>query len=349
MVVQGQLGMAPLARVARRIGLHREIIGADRGNPAIGDPVQQPVVPPVEPRAGGRQNLGVRVLLHRQHQFGKAGMEAEEIARLHRDIHPLHRPHQPVIADKSPRPTVQPFQIDQHAAALCAGGGEVFDPQTMRALGLARVLGADQVGAGAEAVVIDDLLRAIAIRVEQRADMAERVPMGRVLCVKRHRLVRDHVAGAGRQPRQRAVEVIAVAALGIMEPRFAAMGEQLVAARIVERQRQAEALAGADLPRGAPSRLGGQKVHAPAFVIRAELPPVGAVGSDFPALFRHVDAPLDGGPAVAQPMALPWSGSRKFRARAGFGLPIASGGCVRRGETAGRCATAGGRRGRRRR
>ena len=54
----------------------------------------------------------------------------------------------------------------------------------------------DNIVAGAKAIVVDVLGYSVAVGVELGPDVAERVPLGRVLGPEQNRVVADHVAPA---------------------------------------------------------------------------------------------------------------------------------------------------------
>ena len=143
------------------------------------------------------------------------------------------------------------LEVDHHAAALHAVGGHMVDRQFERADVLAAVdraavaiiHGPDDVLPGAVAVIKDDLGLAVAVGIEQLPDMGEAVPLRRVL--QRH--LDDVVAHDVDQFRILAGERVgdighAVALAGDQARRVTARIDDR-AARIVERQRQAEGFA----------------------------------------------------------------------------------------------------------
>ena len=102
--------------------------------------------------------------------------------------------------------------------------------------------------------------------------MAQAVPLRGVLQRQRGLVVRQHVDRAFLQARHLEVQVrLAVAARGRQRRRMAARIEH-VAARQVQRQRQAEDLAGAHCARPA-ALFFGQQVQAADLVVRSEIAP----------------------------------------------------------------------------
>ena len=179
-------------------------------------------------------------------------------------------------------------QVDENAASLDAVLRHAVDAKRLRAgagcrrAGRARNgPGRDDVRAGAEAVVEDHLGRAVAVGIEHLADMGEAVPLRRILQVDQRRVVADDVDVAGIDAFKREVEIGLLAAPGVAELRRVAARVDCVAARIVERQAEAERHAFADLGRGAAHALGRQQVEPAELIVRAELAPVGSGGTCF--------------------------------------------------------------------
>src|SRR3546814_20987706 len=95
-------------------------------------------------------------------------------------------------------------------------------------------------------VCSSDLRNAVAVGVEQRADMGEAVPLRGVLQTQQHRIVADHIGQLRVFPGERQIEVRQAVALGREVPRREAPRAQVATARQVERQGQAEPEALAD-------------------------------------------------------------------------------------------------------
>ena len=140
------------------------------------------------------------------------------------------------------------LEVDHHAAALHAVRRHVVDRQLECADMLAALDGtavtvvhrADDVLAGAVAVVEDDLGLAVAIRVEQLPDMGEAVPLRRVLQRHLDDVVADHVDQFGVLAGERVGDIGHAVALVRDEARRVAPLVDHRAARIIERQAQAE-------------------------------------------------------------------------------------------------------------
>ena len=148
--------------------------------------------------------------------------------------------------------------------------------------GVGRVDGPDDVLARAVAVVVHGLGHAVAVGVEQLADMRQAVPLGRVLQVQDHRVVVDDVGQARVVEAELIVHVRpAVAQRGSQHRRVAPRVEH-VAAGIVERQAQAERKAFADFRDALLDLVRRKQVEAPELVVRPEIPPGGAFRPPLP-------------------------------------------------------------------
>jgi hypothetical protein len=148
--------------------------------------------------------------------------------------------------------------------------------------GVAGIGGTDNVLAGAVAVVEDRLRLAVAVGVEQRADVGEAVPLGRILQVHDGEVVVHHVGEVGIVSGEGVIEVGLVAAHGRAQQRRMAARVEHVAARVVERQAEAEAQSLAHLG-DALSHFGGRdQVHAAELIVGAEVAPVRPVRPALP-------------------------------------------------------------------
>src|SRR5260370_19384437 len=92
--------MVLLARPRGR-GFDRAVVRDQRNDPGLGDPVEDPLVAPVErgARVGGERR-GVGVLVHAEDHPVVAGGEADQIALPDLDLVFVHDPHQLVITDE---------------------------------------------------------------------------------------------------------------------------------------------------------------------------------------------------------------------------------------------------------
>ena len=298
-LVQRQRRAAAVA-VPRRVGLDGVVVSGDGGHPAVGDPAQQLLVGAVE-HAGGLLHALVRGLpVHAQHQPGEAGVEAHDVTRL--DHHPVSLQHagQLLVADHRAAVAEVRVQIDQHRAALHGLLGHGLDAQRVRGRGAGRAgTGRPRVGRlgrplhlapGAKAVVVDRLGQAVAIGVEVRAYVGQAVPLRGVLQVEDGQVVADDVGAALHQVGEPKVEVDAPLPQRGPQHRRVAVGVEHVAARVVERQAQAERAAVAHLGHALAHLLGRQQVETAKLVVGPEIAPRGAGWSLHPApgfLVRH--------------------------------------------------------------
>ena len=144
------------------------------------------------------------------------------------------------------------FEVDHDAAALHALGRHVVDRQRGRAempagaldnLSIAVFDRSGDMFAGTVAIIEDDLRRAVAISVEQLADMREAVPLRRILQCHQHLVVADDVDEARVVAAERIDHVGHAVALGRRQlGRIAARIDDR-AAGIIQRHRQAEGAA----------------------------------------------------------------------------------------------------------
>ncbi len=114
------------------MGFHRVVVRQQGHEPAVGDPAQQPLIPPIQCGARRVQNSWIGLLVHLQHGLSEAGAQADEIAFLDRHPVALQHLHQIVVADDLARPSEMRLQIDHHAAALNATLRHVLHAQVPR-------------------------------------------------------------------------------------------------------------------------------------------------------------------------------------------------------------------------
>ena len=189
------------------------------------------------------------------------------------------RAHEIVVPHRAPGIAVGAPQVHEHAAALHTRFRHALDAQRPGA-GERRLpgrlrrghVGAD-VHAAAIAVVVAHLRHAVAVRVEHRPDVRERVPVRGELAVQQHRIVAEHVGMVGV-----GVQVVLHAAVAHhrLQARRAPLQVVVIAAGTVERQRQAERAARAHFGRRLPDLLRRDQIEAAALVVGAEVAPVGA-------------------------------------------------------------------------
>ena len=226
-------------------------------------------------------------------------MQQQHVARLNHDVVGRHDLFEHLTVDAAPLVAEVVGEVDQHAAALHAVERHVFETEVVRerpvpaAVAAGVVARADEVGAGAVAVVIDTLLNAVAVGVELGADVRERVPLRRVLQRQRDHVVGPHVDVLGVAEVRHLAHVhvvedarLAVHVLGRRQLRWVPPLVQRGAAGEVEREAQAEADAGLDLGHTLQHLLAIDEIDAAQFVVVAPVAPGRSVGALRPAL-RH--------------------------------------------------------------
>ena len=92
---------------------------------AIRDPLLQPRVAAVEHRADVVDRL-VRLAVELEQHLIEAGAEADEVARLDRDLVLVDHAHQVFVADHLALAAEMRVQVDHHGAALHAGLRAMF-------------------------------------------------------------------------------------------------------------------------------------------------------------------------------------------------------------------------------
>ena len=182
------------------------------------------------------------------------------------------------------------FEIDHHAAALHWMRRKILDAQRQRAdmlaeldrAAIAVIDRADDVLAGAETVVENDLRLAVAIGVEQLTDMSEAVPLRRILQRHLDHVVADHIDPLRVFAGERIGDVGHALALVGDEPRRMAPRVDDGAAGIVERQAEAEGLAFLNLGDAFLDLVGGQQVEPAQLIVRTPIAPGRACRAAFP-------------------------------------------------------------------
>ncbi len=261
----------------------------ERDEPALGDPVEQALVAAVERGAGAVQHLLVGILFHIQEALREAGAQAHHVALFDRDLVLLQDRHQVVEADQLALVAIMRLEVDHHRAALDRLRRHVLDAEAARAdMTLIRLAGgvverAHDMLVGAIAVVVDHLGLAVAVGVEELADMGEAVPLRRVLQRHHDDVVADDIGVAVVVPAQRVVHDRAAVALGRAQRRRVAARVEHVAAGIVERQRQAEAQPLLHLGDALEHLPGRQQVEAPQLVVGPPIAPGRAGRAALPA------------------------------------------------------------------
>ena len=189
------------------------------------------------------------------------------------------------------------LQIDHHAAALHAGLGDFLNAEMAGALrfvagdflAVAIDHRTDDVRAGTKTVVVAIDRLAIAVQVEILPDMGKRIPLGGILQGEQHLVVADHVQRGGIVATQREVHVGTVtAAPGWRQHRRIAARIDDAAAGIIQRQRQAEILAGLYLGDALQNLCSRYQIKPAQFIIRTPIAPGRARRSLFPTrIIRH--------------------------------------------------------------
>ena len=176
-----------------------------------------------------------------------------------------------VVADGVALAAVVGVEVDHHGPALQALHRHVLHPQRLGRGGAARlhqgagqgagVLGvgrARHVGVAAVAVVERGLRRAVAVGIEQRAGVGEAVPLRGILQVQDGEVVVHDIGHARHLPLHPEQPVGRIAAQRGADHRRVPARVQHVAARIVERQREAERAPLPHLGDALPDLLGGR-------------------------------------------------------------------------------------------
>ena len=183
------------------------------------------------------------------------------------------------------------LEIDHHAAALHAVRRHMIDRQFERADMLAALDRAaaaivhrpDDVLAGAVAIVEDDLGRAVAIGIEQLPDMREAIPLRRILQRHLDDVVADHVDQFRVLAGERVGDVgHPVTLVGNQARRMAARVDDS-AARIIERQAEAEGPAFLHLGHSLQDLVRGQQIEPAELIVGAPIAPGRARRATLPA------------------------------------------------------------------
>jgi hypothetical protein len=116
-----------------REAFDREVVCYQHGKTTIGNPSQQPLVPPIQHRTAVMSELSIDMAIIAQQQIGKARVQADHIATLDGRTIRFDRPHQPVIADDRAMLPGLTMQIDHDAATLDGLYRHVFDSKRVSA------------------------------------------------------------------------------------------------------------------------------------------------------------------------------------------------------------------------
>ena len=277
----------------------RVVVRHQRRDLRLGDPLQQRLVPGVEVGAHRVDLHGIRVAVPFEDLRGETGVQQEHVARLHDDAVRRHDLLECRPVDPAPVVTQMVGEVDEDPSALHAVERHVLHAEVVREgevlAAVPRRVGlrSDEVDAGAVPVVVDGLLDPVAIGVELRADVGERIPLRRVLQREGHDVVGPHVdvTGVPVVPHLAHVDVvegagISLHVLGRRENRRVAPLVQGGATRVVERQAQAEADSGLDLAHALKDLLGSEQIDAAELVVLSPVAPRGAGRALHPPL-RH--------------------------------------------------------------
>jgi hypothetical protein len=164
MTVQWDEGSRP-GRAAWRDRFHRIVVGCNRRDATVGDPLQQAFVSPVQRRAGIAQNLGFGSASHFQQHGRKAGMKAQDVAGLESDVICLHDPHQVIISDKPPRATEVSLEINHHSAPLHSRRSHVLDTDRHRSV-VAAFGGSTNLFSCSISIVVDQFGHTVAVGIK---------------------------------------------------------------------------------------------------------------------------------------------------------------------------------------
>ena len=226
-------------------------------------------------------------LVHVEDHPVVAGAEAQEVALLDLDLVRLHDPHQLVVADEFPprpkcasRSIITPRPCIGCAAMLSIASAARRHARRLDRLAVAVIHRPDDVLAGAIAVVEDDLGLAVAIGVEQLADMGKAVPLRRILQRHLDDVVADHIDELRVLAVERIGHIGHAVALVREKPRRMAARVDHGAAGIVERQAQAKSRP--SLTSATPLDLvRGQEVEPAELIVGPQSPQVEPGGRRF--------------------------------------------------------------------
>ncbi len=110
--------------------LDGEIVGDQRGKPAVGDPAQQALVAAIENGATVVRKLVIDAAIVAQEQVGVAGMKTDQVGRLDLDAVALDDFHERVVADDHAALVAAGIEIDQDPPPLHAGRRHSFDAKS---------------------------------------------------------------------------------------------------------------------------------------------------------------------------------------------------------------------------
>ena len=164
---------------------HRRVVCDEAGQSAIGNPLQQFFIAPIQTDGLCVQGPRIGLAPHLQQQFAESGVQTNHVATGDLDSIRIHYLHQIVIANRFARKRMMCGEVNHHATPLCAMLRQHLHAELLRhRIGVTqrcrrlRVLmaGAD-VLAGAKAVVEHCLVNAITVRIKAAAHVGEAVPL----------------------------------------------------------------------------------------------------------------------------------------------------------------------------
>src|ERR1700733_15132087 len=132
MLVQRHRRTSTIFRKRRR-SLDADVVGDQNAEPAIGDPVEQSLVAPVERGAGSIESLDVEIVTHLHDHLARPGMEADHVASLDHDSVGFENALQIVVAYPLRLAAEMSVEVDHNRPALDAALRHVLDADTPRA------------------------------------------------------------------------------------------------------------------------------------------------------------------------------------------------------------------------
>ena len=261
------------------------VVGDQNSQAAIGDPVEQLRITPIERSAKLIQHRRIRITVHLEQLLGKAGMQADHVAGLDDDAIGFEYAHHQVVADGDALVAHVCLQVDHDPASLNAGFGHVLNAQLDRVgsglmlartgvAGVRTVGGSDDVLTSPVTVVIHRLRNTVAVGVEHRPYVREAVPLRRILQVHDHEIIADHIALrliVGKQP---VVHVGPSVAQRRSDHRRVATRIEHVATGVIQRQAKTEGATLANLGNTLTHLFRSQQINLAALVVGAKIAPV---------------------------------------------------------------------------
>jgi cation diffusion facilitator CzcD-associated flavoprotein CzcO len=306
-MVDGKQRMSALVAVPADQSLDGIVVGDEGRDLRVSDPLQQRWVTSVEIRTQRVDLHRIGVAIHGQDLGGETSVKQQHVARFHDDVVRLHDPLERLQVDTAPVVAQVVGQVDEDAAPLHTLEGHVLEAQVVSEAAVSTAvaprvrLRSDQVDTGSIPVVVDRLFDPVAVGVELRPDVGQRVPLGGVLQREGHLVVGPDVDET-RTALVHLTHVDVVEGVGDVMHVLGRSQHWRVAplvqrrpARVVERQAQTETDAGLHLAHALEHLGGGEQIDPAQLVVLAPVAPRRAGRALCPAL-RH------------------WSSSRRNRA-----------------------------------